>query len=155
MDIWTPIAKDVSDTVYEWDTKSLADGKYVIKVIASDSPDNDQASALQTARTSAPFTIDHTPPTLGDLTPKVEGNVITLTGEASDALSSISDVRYQIDGQGDWQPAAASDKIFDSPHEGFTIVTRPLATGGHRITVRATDAKGNSCYKAATVTVKP
>ena len=72
----------------------------------------------------------------------------------------MTDVRYQVDGQiagggsEDWQPAAASDKIFDSPEEAFTLTTRPLSTGPHRITVRATDAAGNSSYKAVTINVK-
>ncbi len=80
---------------------------------------------------------------------------------AKDILSPVADVRYQVDGNlsagttGDWQPAAASDKIFDSPQEAFTLVTRPLSAGPHRITIRATDAAGNSSYKALTIIVKP
>jgi hypothetical protein len=159
-DLWTPLARDLKDPTYEWDTRSVPDGKYQVKVVASDSPDNPPDTALETARSSAPFMINHTPPTLSDVAATVDGNRVTVTGKAKDGLSAVTDVRYQVDGQiagggsEDWQPAAASDKIFDSPEEAFTLTTRPLSTGPHRITVRATDAAGNSSYKAVTIHVK-
>ena len=154
-DPWTLVARDVKEILYDWDTRAIPDGKYQVKVVASDSPDNAAVDSLETARSSAPFTINHTPPAMSDLTAQVEGNRAKIGGEAKDGLSPVVNVRYQIDGQGDWQPAAASDKIFDSPQEAFTIVTRPLSVGAHRITVRATDAAGNSSYKAVTVSVQP
>ena len=154
-DPWTLIVRDVKEILYDWDTRAIPDGKYQVKLVASDSPDNAAVNSLETARVSAPFTINHTPPVMGDLGATVEGNRVKIGGEAKDGLSTVVNVRYQIDGQGDWQPAAASDKIFDSPQEAFTIVTRPLSVGPHRITVRATDAAGNSSYKAVTVSVQP
>jgi hypothetical protein len=163
-DLWTPLARNLKDSIYEWDTRSVPDGKYQVKLVASDSPDNPSPTALETARTSAPFVINHTPPVLSALTATVEGNKATVTGKATDGLSAVTDVRYRVDGQineemggggsEDWQPAAASDKIFDSPEEGFILVTRPLSTGPHRITVRATDAAGNNSYKAVTIDIK-
>ncbi|HUO10926.1 MAG TPA: hypothetical protein VM008_21670 [Phycisphaerae bacterium] len=153
-DPWTPAAKDVKETPYEWDVRAVPDGKYQVKVVASDSPDNPANEAMETARVSAPFLIDHTPPAIGELAVEVDGNRVKVSGEAKDGVSPVVSVRYQIDGQGDWQPASASDKIFDSPQEAFTIVTRPLSVSAHRITVRATDAAGNSSYKAVTVSVK-
>jgi sugar lactone lactonase YvrE len=152
-DTWTPLAKDIRESVYEWDTRGVADGVYQVKIIASDKLDNPDPK--ETARVSGRFTIDHTPPTRGELAIKTDGNKVHIAGEAKDATSAIADVRYQIDGQGDWQPAAASDKIFDSAQESFTIVTPPLSAAGHRITVRAVDAQGNAAYKTVTVTVKP
>ncbi len=154
-DPWTLVARDVKEILYDWDTRAIPDGKYQVKVVASDSPDNAAVDSLETARSSAPFTINHTPPVMSNVAASVDGNRVRIAGEAKDGLSPVVNVRYQIDGQGDWQPAAASDKIFDSPQEAFTIVTRPLSVGAHRITVRATDAAGNSSYKAVTVSVQP
>ncbi|GEM_PF-1290833 len=153
-DLWTPLAKNLKEMSYDWDTKALSDGKYQVKVIASDAPDNTPADGKSVARLSAPVTIDHTPPVIGDLKTAIDANKVTITGEAADAASAIVDVRYQVDGRGDWQPAAASDTIFDSPKEAFTAATTPLSTGGHRIAIRATDAHGNASYKSVTVTIK-
>jgi hypothetical protein len=153
-EIWTPLVRDLKDNTYEWNTHALPDGKYQVKVIASDRPDNPADRALESARLSATFTMDHTPPTFAGIKTTTDGNKVTITGQASDALSAVTDIRYQIDSQGDWQPAAPSDNMFDSPKEAFTIATRPLSAAGHRITIRATDAAGNSAYKAVAVTIK-
>ncbi|MGN6367800.1 MAG: hypothetical protein ACTHN5_06025 [Phycisphaerae bacterium] len=154
-DPWTLVAKHVTDISYDWDTRAVPDGKYQVKVVASDAPDNAATEALERARASAPFTIDHTAPVMGELKGTVEGNRAKISGEAKDAMSPVVNVRYQIDGQGDWQPALAFDKIFDSPQEAFTIVTHPMSVGAHRVTVRSTDSAGNSSYKAVTVSVQP
>lgn len=153
-DAWTTLARDLKETTFDWQTKTVPDGKYQVKVIASDAADNTPDTAKSSARETAAITIDHTAPAVGDLAVTVDGNRVTLAGDAKDALSNIVDVRLQVDNQGDWQPAAASDKMFDSPNEAFTATTRALAPGNHRITVRVTDAAGNSSYKAVTVTVK-
>jgi sugar lactone lactonase YvrE len=155
---WTPLAKHIKDSSYDWDTRALPDGQYQVKVIASDKPDNTAGDAKETARVSPPITIDHTPPTFGQLKAGTDGDkkdVASISGDATDPLSPITDIRYQIDGQGDWQPASPADKMFDSLHESFTIVTAPLSAESHRITVRATDAQGNSGYKTVTVAIKP
>jgi len=157
--VWTPLAKELKESVYEWDTRGVADGSYEVKVIASDKLDNAAGEAKDAARVSGTFVVDHTPPAIGELKVALEGNKVTISGEAKDATSAVVDVRFRVDGQisggGDWQPAAASDKIFDSAQEAFTVVTGPLSAGGHRVTVRATDSQGNSSYKTVTVVVKP
>ncbi len=154
-ELWVQIAKDLKDPSYDWNTKEIPDGKYQIKVIASDAPDNTPQDAKAVARVTPIITINNTPPVLDDL--KAAANTdksVTLTGHAADSLSPITDVRYQVDGDKDWHPATASDKIFDSPSEGFSAVTRELAIGEHRVTVKAADAQGNVSYKAVMVVVK-
>lgn len=153
-DLWLPLAKDLKETDFEWPTPAIPDGKYQIKLTASDAPDNPQGDAKSVARVSTPFLIVNTPPTLADLKTITEGGKVTLTGTARSKLAAVTEVRYQIDNQGDWQPATASDKMFDSPTEGFTLTTRNLGTGGHSITVRATDAAGNLGYQTLTVNLK-
>ncbi len=151
---WLPLAKDLKEPEYEWDTRALPDGSYQIKVVTTDAPDNSPATARTLARESAPFLIDHTPPTRAPVKATLKGPPVTVSGTAADAAPPNADVRFQIDGTGDWQPASPSDKIFDSPQEAFTVATRPLAAGNHRITIRATDAHGNSAFENVTVTIK-
>ncbi|MEI8195387.1 MAG: Ig-like domain-containing protein [Phycisphaerae bacterium] len=154
-DLWLPLAKDLKDSEYEWATQAIPEGKYQVKVTASDSPDNPPSETKSVARISTPFLIVNNPPALVDLKTSTEaaagGGKVTLTGTAKSKLVAVTEVRFQIDNQGDWQPASASDKMFDSPTEGFTLTTRNLASGAHSITVRATDAAGNMGYQTVTV----
>ena len=107
------------------------------------------------ARVTPVITVNNTPPALTELK-ATEGDdkSLTLTGHVDGNESPITDVRYQVDGETDWHPATASDKIFDSPSEGFSAVTRVLPVGEHRVTVKAADAQGNVSYKAVMVRVK-
>ena len=50
------------DNFYTIDGATLADGRYVIKVIASDAPDNPPGQKLTGERLSEPVDIDNTPP---------------------------------------------------------------------------------------------
>jgi hypothetical protein len=151
---WTPIVKDLRTTSYDWSTTAVPDGMYQVKVVASDALDNTAEEAKSVARVTPAFRIDHTPPEIGELKAEVNEGKVTVTGSAKDGLSSLSEVRFQVDGGQDWQVAKSSDTIFDSPSEAFTLTTRQLSAGGHRITVRAMDAAGNCAYKAVSVTVK-
>ncbi len=153
-DVWVQIARDIKDETYTWNVRAVPDGKYQIKVIASDAADNTAQGAKAVALVSVPVTVDNTPPTVTDLKAEVDGKTVKVSGTAKDKVTPIVDVRYIVDGQTDWQPAVASDKIFDLPTEAFTLVTNALPAGEHRITVRATDSAGNSCYEAVTATVK-
>jgi hypothetical protein len=37
---WHELKSDLSDSIFVWDTTSVADGRYTIKVVASDEPSN-------------------------------------------------------------------------------------------------------------------
>jgi len=50
------------DNFYTIDGATLADGRYVIKVVASDAPDNPPGQRLSGERLSEPVDIDNTPP---------------------------------------------------------------------------------------------
>ena len=151
---WLPLTRDLKEMEYEWNTQAVADGKYQIKVVATDAPDNTPETAQSTAQVTAPFLVVHTPPAVSELKASVDGNKATVTGTAQTKLCPITEVRYQVDGQADWLSAGALDKIFDSPSEAFTLTTRPLAIGNHKIAVRATDSQGNTGYQSITVSVK-
>ena len=64
---WIRIGKDVRKNSYTFDSNTVPDGRYEVRVTASDSPDNPPAIALSKARISEPFTVDNTPPRIEDL----------------------------------------------------------------------------------------
>jgi hypothetical protein len=153
-DTWLTAARDLTDSSYDMDTRGIADGVYIFKVIASDLPDNDRETALSAARQTSPVLVNNTPPAITDLKSVADGSKITISGKATDALSSIVEVRYHVDGEEDWHPAVPSDKLFDSLSEAFTITTRSLAPGAHHIAIRVTDEAGNVAYGSQTVEIK-
>ncbi|NOY59504.1 MAG: hypothetical protein GXO75_11345, partial [Calditrichaeota bacterium] len=64
-------AKDLEQSVYSWDSSNMADGKYEIKVTASDAPSNPAKFALTGEKQSDPFIVDNTgPETQNFQTPK-------------------------------------------------------------------------------------
>jgi len=153
--VWISIAKDLSDTQYSWDTTGLPDGYYQVRVIASDAPDNPPQNAFEVARQTQWFLVNNTPPTIANLQWKaLPGRQVEITGIASDKLSPVTQVSFQIDSATNWQPAAASDTIFDSPLEGFSAITKALDPGSHRVVIRATDDQGNNAYASVLVKVQ-
>jgi len=90
-------------------------------------------------------TEDLDPPVV-DITPlspdPTNDNTPTFTGTATDDLSNITSVEYQV-GTGSWRAwaaATATDGAFDSPREDYTFTIPALADGGYTVQVRATDA---------------
>ncbi|HMD53323.1 MAG TPA: hypothetical protein VKJ65_02095, partial [Phycisphaerae bacterium] len=153
--VWIKIEEHLSDTQYSWDTSGLPDGYYQVRVIASDAPDNTPQDAFQVARQTHWFLVNNTPPQIANLQWKVlSERQVEITGVASDKLSPVTQVSFKIDSAKNWQPAAASDTIFDSPLEGFRARTQALDPGSHRVVIRATDGKGNVSYASVLVKVQ-
>src|SRR5437660_7548961 len=56
------LKEHVRETFYTVDGASLADGRYVFKIVASDAPDNPAGYALAGERLSESIDIDNSPP---------------------------------------------------------------------------------------------
>ncbi len=152
---WLTLVDDLAKASHIWPTQRAPDGRYVLRVTASDAPGNPPDMAKAASRRSAPIVIDNTPPTLADLLgPKVTGNSVTLTVAARDDISTIHAVHWAIDGDDDWQATVPADLIFDSTSERVDIIISDLEPGPHVITLRVTDARNNALYKAAFVETK-
>ncbi len=134
-----------TSTSYAWDTTKVKDGRYVIKVVASDKPSNG-LDALSEEVISNPITICNTPPKLVLYAKKLDlrqGQRAEITGSASSALADIVGVQYRVD-SGTWMAASPNDGIFDSTYETFNVVMDSLSVGSHKIEVQAVDAAGNA-----------
>jgi hypothetical protein len=120
---------------FEWDTASLPDGWYRLKVKASDAPSNPPAEAIETSLVSERFLIDNR-------APEIKGLAIAggkAGGKAVDTMSAVSGIEFAIDG-GEWIPAGAQDGVLDSPEESFSFeLPKDLTPGLHILTVRAWD----------------
>lgn len=139
---WRLIEKDLKATSYTWNTESTPDGTTLIKVVASDRPDNPEPLALTTERVSEPFEVDNTPPRILSLKALPEDGGFRVEGSASDETSPLKSGEYAVD-SGDWRAFFPSDGIFDSRTESFSFKVTGLSGGDHVVLVRVTDALDN------------
>lgn len=142
-----------TETTYLWDTTTVPDGRYLIKVVASDRASN-PANAHTVEQIVGPIFICNTPPrlTLANDPLVMPDRTVHLNGETAAGIP-ISGVDYRVD-KAEWVSAAAQDGIFDSERERFEIRTPPLEAGEHTLEVRAVDAAGNHTEQSRKVTVR-
>jgi hypothetical protein len=152
---WILLKNKLHDATYEWDTRSVPDGRYQVKVEASDAAANPMGQGKTASRISDMVLVDNTPPVVGDIKTQVHGQDVTVHLRAVDRTSIVAAVDYAIDSASDWQSAASVDKMFDSPAAEAEFTVTGLTAGTHQIVVRATDARGNEGYETVTVTVAP
>jgi hypothetical protein len=130
----------------DWDTAALPEGKYRLRVEASDELSNPPADVTRHALESAPVVVDNTPPVFKALT--MQGR--RLRAEVVDGVGPIVRVEVAIDGRLQWRPVAPADGIFDTADEAVdTDITPLLGVGGgpHVVAVRAFDAAGNAVVR--------
>ncbi len=150
---WTTLAEKLEQPRWVWDTRTVGDGVYELRVTAEDSPANPPGSALSGWRVSQPLIVDNTPPLVTSLAARVEGAKVHVTGTADDAGSRLATIHYTVDSQEDWVAVLPSDGIADSSREDFAFTLEELAAGPHRIAVKVTDLFGNAGYGTLSVTV--
>jgi hypothetical protein len=139
------------DTFYTIDGATLADGRYVIKVVASDAPDNPAGQKLTGERLSEPVDIDNTPPVIKTMAPpQILGDGVKVVFSVDDATGKVKRGDASIDG-GIWSPVFPDDGIADSGHEVYTVEFPVTAAGEHTISLRAFDASGNVGTLSVTV----
>lgn len=125
----------------EWDTTALPEGKYRVRVEASDEQANPPDQVQKHALESETVLVDNTPPRIDNLT--LTGR--RLRAQVVDGTSPIARVEVAVDGKPEWRPLAAADGIFDTPSEAIdSDVAVLVPPGSHIVVVRAYDAAGNA-----------
>lgn len=148
---WILIGKDLEVSLLTWNTNTLPDGRYRLRVVASDAAGNALGEALEGEATSEPFRIDRTPPTISALEARVEDGVVRVTGRAADE-GWVGRLDLSTD-DGDWKSISPEGGLTDRPELRFDVRVPGLAPGPHLISVRALDAAGNATSRAVQVTV--
>lgn len=134
----------LSKTELDWDTTGLPEGKYRVRVEASDEaanpPDQVQRHQLETGG----VLVDNTPPTI--VTVGLVGRKLKV--HVQDGASPIARIEVSYDGKTDFRPLAPADGIFDAADESVDTDIGALVPGGsHIVAVRAYDAAGNMAVK--------
>ena len=138
------LKENFTENFYTLDSLALADGQYVFKIVAKDSPSNTLSQSLSGERISEPVTIDNTAPTVTAVgTPQISGDKARLVFEATDTGGIVKRAEYSING-GDWQTVYSDDGISDSARERYTVEIPLKTTGEYSVTLRAFDDGGNT-----------
>ena len=139
---WKLIEKDIKNVLFTWNTSSFPDGSYLLRVVASDLPDNTPSEALTAEGTSLPFDIDNTRPVVSNLRYRRENARVRIDGRVIDNLSPVVGLDYSLDG-GEWRNLQSLDGLLDSPREDFSFLLDELPPGEHSVVLRARDSAQN------------
>jgi hypothetical protein len=148
---WTLLAKDLEQANHTWDTSALPDGRYRLRVTASDAIGNAVGEELHTEALSQPFTVDNTPPLVTALEARVEAGALLVTGKAEDAASALQRVEISLD-DGPWRAVTPDGGFTDQMAHSFRVRLSEVAPGEHTISVRVVDLSGNAAVRAMRAT---
>jgi SMP-30/Gluconolactonase/LRE-like region len=150
---WRLLKRDLEDKFFTLEADTLPDGKYVLKVVASDGPSNPKTTALSGELVSTVFHVDNTPPQIQVANQTVQGRSAIVRFRASDTVSPLRKAELSLDGK-DWEIVFSVDGIVDSKAEEFEVKTGDLQTGDHVLALRVYDSTGNVAIGKATLRVK-
>jgi hypothetical protein len=132
-----------SENFVTLDGLSMDDGRYVVKIVADDSPSNGGAFVKTGERISKPFDFDNSAPVVKLIgKPARNGETVKIRFGAKESVSHMKRAEYRVNG-GKWMPVYADDGIVDGQSETFTIDAKVGADPRFTITFRVFDAVGN------------
>jgi len=142
-----PSDEELTKTSYDWETTGLPEGRYQVRVEASDELSNPPDRSARHSLVSRPLLVDNKPPILSRL--RLRGG--KLSGTASDGLGPIARIEFALLGEKSWIPVFPVDAVFDEPSERFAVdISHYVPAGPQLVVVRAYDSAGNAV--TATVT---
>jgi len=156
---WIELKDELEATSFEWDAKTVEDGRYEVRVTTSDERSNTTSTKLTGSRISDPVVIDNTGPVVKNITTSALKNTEQyriFEIEVQDELSAIGKLEYTIDSNADWIGTVPDDLVYDTTDENFTIkidAKKDLPKGDHVLTIKVSDAVGNTTYKTFEVNI--
>jgi hypothetical protein len=138
---WKTLKRGLSDAIFVWDTTSVPNGTYFIKIQASDAPSNPPGMSLVGELESTSFDIDNTPPSVTMQGVKQQGDRYVLSFEVRDEQSAVQRVEYSLDADR-WQRIYPRDGIADSRVEQFDLLLGAEAAT-KSVVIRVMDAMNN------------
>ncbi len=135
---------DLPDTFFTIDGQSLADGRYIFRIVAKDSISNPLGQFLSGEKLSEPFDVDNAAPTVkGSDAIQITGDRARVSFEATETSSYLNRAEYSVNG-GEWREVYADDGISDGQRERYTVEIPVPAAGEYAVTLRVFDANGNA-----------
>jgi len=147
---WLLIKEDVRENRISFDGARFPDGRYRLRITASDHPDNYPEAALTASAESGEFLIDNTPPVLSGLTARIEGAKVVVRFKAGDGLSPLNAAEYSVNG-GEWEYAMPTTRITDSLEHDYEARFDKPASAEIIIAVRVSDENDNTVVQKITL----
>jgi len=138
----------LTGTLGSWDTSSLPDGRYELRLVASDHPDNPGGTAARSEKTIGPVNVDNLPPRLEQLEARAVAGGLSVSLRAIDVSSPLAGARLILPDGGP-ERLDPRDGICDGPEESFAVVvpwpraSRPEGPRPWRLRVEVRDLAGN------------
>jgi hypothetical protein len=140
-DRWLRLRENMEEAQINFDTSQLPDGRYELRLVATDANDNPDA-ALTDVKEGVEFDVDNGAPRI-----VASQNAGDVTVRITDDLSPIGKVEYSVDAD-KWIRMTPVDGIADSRDETFRLDRSAVA--GRFVIIRAVDA----FYNVGTTSVR-
>ncbi|MHC4602272.1 MAG: hypothetical protein ACYS6W_02960, partial [Planctomycetota bacterium] len=150
---WIELKDELEADSFEWNGKTVEDGRYEVRITASDERGNTTTTKLTATRISEAVVVDNTAPVIKTAPVSKDKKTVTLKLHVSDEFSAVGKVHYTVDSNAEWIGTLPDDLVYDTTDEDFTIVIEELEVGEHIVAVRVTDGVGNTVYKTFEVNV--
>jgi hypothetical protein len=145
---WKVLKRAIWDPIFVWDTTSVPDGTYFVRITASDAPTNAPDTALAGEMESQSFDIDNTPPRIETQPAARAGARASIVFTVRDEQSPVQRVEYSLDASR-WRVVYPKDGIPDSRREEFQVSIDD--NEGRNVIIRATDAMNNVATAVAAI----
>jgi hypothetical protein len=152
---WLLLKDKIDQHYYSWDSNTMPDGAYYLKVVGSDSPSNPPAQALTAEKESDRFEVNNTQPEIRDLRAESAGQphgTVRIRFDAHSPHTDLAKVEYNLDA-GTWLPVFPVGLLTDAPEESYNFPLANLSAGEHTLAVRASDRFDNLTVSKITFTV--
>jgi hypothetical protein len=149
---WKLLKDKVDTRFYSWDTTTMPDGAYYLKIMASDAPSNPSGEGLTSERESDRFVVDNAPPSIAQLMADSITAGVRVRFQASAPVSFITRAQYSLDA-GDWTLVFPAGGLSDAPRESYDFQLPKVSPGEHTVTVRVYDQFENVSTAKTTVRI--
>jgi hypothetical protein len=139
---WRLLKSAITQKVFAFETLTLPDGEYELKLEAHDGPSNPSGRELRTEKTSRPFVIDNSLPVIEGFQATRSGSRLSLEFTARDSFSRIKEVRYLVRPD-EWRIIFPEDGICDNRQERFEVSVTLPSGADNMVTVKVVDEHGN------------
>lgn len=149
---WHLLKDKLAQRYYSWDSTTMPDGAYYLKITASDLPSNPPPQALGDERLSDRFEVANTPPRVENLQADTGNDPVKVSFTGISSSVAIAHAQYSVDA-GDWFTVFPVGLLSDAPKEAYQVQLRALAPGQHMISVQVSDRYENTTAAKVIFTV--
>lgn len=150
---WILLKEELDKPSFQWDGRTVEDGRYEVRITANDRKSNTPETALTGSRVSDVFVIDNSAPEFKQVDLAIHGRDVVVNLLIEDAFSVLGSLRYTVDSNEKWITALPDDLVYDTLAETFSIRLEDLDSGDHVIAFSVADDLQNTHYKTYEVTI--